>query len=477
MSTIDTKALRALRADFRGALLQPDHEGYEEARRVWNGAIDRRPALIARCAGADDVVTAVRFARTHDLEMSVRGGGHSIGGLSVCEDGLMIDLSIMKAIEVDSATSTVAAAGGVLWGELDRATQAHGLATTGGVISHTGIGGLTLGGGLGHLMRKHGLTVDNLLSADLVTAEGVLRHVDDTTDPELMWGLRGGGGNFGVATRFEYQLHPVGPMILGGPVFCPIDQAHDVLRAVGAYAFAAPDELGMTIALVPAPPAPFVPPELFGRPVMALILVWTGPPEDGATAMAPLRQIGTPIVDAVQPTPYVALQSMLDGGAPHGRHYYWKAHKFPALNDAVIDVFLDRMANTTSPFAQINGWAVGGAVSRVDEDATAVGDRHEGFEMSISVGWLPFDPEPARHIAWVRDAWEHLRPQGEGVYANFISDEGDEGVAYSYGERLERLRTLKASVDPDNSFHLNNNIKPAPGQARRAGEVEPVDSG
>ena len=467
MTTIDTNLVTELRAGFRGTLLQPGTEGYDETRRVWNGAVDRRPALIARCAGVDDVVTAVRFARQHDLEVSVRGGGHSIAGLSVSDGGLMIDLSNMKAVRVDPQARTATAAGGVLWGELDRATQAHGLATTGGVISHTGIGGLTLGGGLGHLMRKHGLTVDNLRSVDLVTADGELRHVTEQSDPELFWGLRGGGGNFGIATRFEYQLHPVGPMVLGGPVLWPLEDAAEVMAAVREFAPNAPDELGISIAVIPAPPAPFVPPELFGRPCMALILVWAGDPEDGVKAMEPLRKIGTPIADVVRPTPYVALQSMLDGGAPHGRHYYWKAHKLPSLTDEVIDIFLGAMNAATSPLAQINGWAIGGAVTRVADDATAVGDRNEGFEMSITVGWPPPDADPDRHKGWVRDAWESLRPYGEGVYANFISDEGTSGVEYAYGDRLQRLQALKATWDPDNFFHLNNNIAPrARGQER-----------
>ena len=461
MTTMDTNLVNGLRAAFRGTLLRPGEEGYDEARRVWNGAVDRRPGLIARCAGTDDVVTAVRFARQHDLEVSVRGGGHSIAGLSVCEGGLMIDLSTMKAIRVDPSAQTATAAGGVLWGELDRATQAHGLATTGGVISHTGIGGLTLGGGLGHLMRKHGLTVDNLRSVDLVTAEGELRHVTQQSDPELFWGLRGGGGNFGIATRFEYQLHPVGPMVLGGPIFWPLDDAAQVMATVREVAPNAPDELGVSVAIVPAPPAPFVPPELFGRPSMALILVWAGDPADGVKAMEPLRRIGSPIADVVRPTPYVALQSMLDAGAPHGRHYYWKAHRLPSLTDEVIDIFLGAMSTATSPFAQINGWAVGGAVSRVADDATAVGHRHEGFEMSITVGWPPPDTDPERHKTWVRDAWEALRPYGEGVYANFISDEGTTGIEYAYGEHLQRLQSLKANYDRDNFFRLNNNIVPS----------------
>jgi FAD/FMN-containing dehydrogenase len=459
---IDPTTYGSLRSRFRGALLQPGEEGYDEARRVWNGAVDRRPALITRCAGADDVVEAVRFGREHGLEISVKGGGHSISGLSVCQDGLMVDLSLMKAIRVDPAQRTARAAGGVLWGELDRATQPAGLATTGGIISHTGIGGLTLGGGLGHLMRKHGLTVDNLIAVDLVTADGELRRVDELSDPELFWGLRGGGGNFGVATAFEYRLHPVGPMVLAGPIMWPLEEAPSVLEAIRELAPEAPDELGISLGITPAPPAPFVPPDRFGQPVAAVILVWAGDPAAGADAVAPFKAIGRPIVDAVRPTPYVAVQSMLDGGAPHGRHYYWKAHRLQTLTDDVIDVLTSAMTSTTSPFAQVNGWAIGGAASRVDPDATAVAHRDEGFEMNITVGWAPNDPDPTAHVTWVRETWDAVRPASCGVYANFISDEGAAGLDAAYGDRLERLRALKSAVDPDNAFHLNANIAPAP---------------
>jgi hypothetical protein len=459
---IDSKAIAELRARFRGALLRPGEEGYEEARRVWNGAIDRRPALIARCAGADDVVEAVRFARERELQVSVRGGGHSIAGHAVCDGGLMIDLSLMKSIQVDPNARTARAAGGVLWAELDRATQPFGLATTGGIISHTGIGGLTLGGGLGHLMRKHGLTVDNLLSVDLVTADAERLHVDAQTEPELFWGLRGGGGNFGIATAFEYRLHPVGPMVLGGPIFWPIADAPNMLRFLRDYAPEAPDELGITIGMAAAPPLPFVPPAQFGKPVAGLVLVWAGDPGEGERAIAPLRQIGTPIADGVRPIPYLGLQSLMDGGAPHGRHYYWKAHRLHALSDDVIEVFLNRIDSLPTPFSQISGWAVGGAVSRVDSSATAVGEREVGYEISITAAWPPSAPDGERNKAWVRAGWEALRPRSAGVYANFISDEGASGVEAAYGARLQRLTALKDRYDPTNLFRMNANIPPSP---------------
>jgi len=454
-------AVDDLRGRFRGALLRPGEEGYDEARRIWNGAIDRHPALIARCAGADDVVEAVRFARARDLLVTVRGGGHAVAGHAVQDGALMIDLSLMKAIRVDPRARTARAAGGVLWRELDAATQAFGLATTGGVISHTGIGGLTLGGGLGHLMRKHGLTVDNVRSIDVVTADAELLHVDARTEPELFWGLRGGGGNFGIATAIEYELHPVGPMVLGGPMFWPLADAPALLEYLDDANADAPDDLGITLAMMNAPPLPFLSPERFGTPVVSLVVAWTGDFDEGRRAIEPLRSIGTPLADVVGPTPYVALQSMLDGGAPHGRHYYWKSHRFPRMSEEVLGVLMERMDAMTSPFCQINGWAMGGAVSRVDPDATAVGEREVGFDVSLIAAWPPSDPEGERHKQWVREGWAALEPHSSGVYANFISDEGAAGVEAAYGRRLTRLEVLKDRYDPSNLFRHNANISPS----------------
>jgi hypothetical protein len=351
---------------FRGALLRPGEEGYEESRRVWNGAIDRRPALIARCAGADDVVQAVRLAREHDLAISVRGGGHAVAGHGVVDGGLMIDLSLMKAVRVDPAARTARAAGGVLLGGLDRATQRFGLAVPSGIVSHTGIGGLTLGGGLGHLMRRHGLTVDNLLAVDLVTADGERLRVDADADPELFWGLRGGGGNFGVVTAFEYRLHAVGPMVLGGPIFWPLADAPEVLRFLRDFAPQAPDELGMAFFARLAPPGPLVPPEQYGKPVLGLVPVWAGDPAEGRRAVAPLRRIARPVADNLRPLPYLLLQSMVDGGKQHGMHWYWRSQRLPGLADDVVDAICGLTDTITSPLSYTAGFAMGGAAGRVD---------------------------------------------------------------------------------------------------------------
>jgi FAD/FMN-containing dehydrogenase len=315
-------------------------------------------------------------------------------------------------------------------------------------------------------MRRHGLTVDNLRSVELVTADGERVRVDAETDPDLFWGLRGGGGNFGIATAFEYRLHPVGPIVLGGPVFWAREQAPAVLRCLRDFAPAAPDELGISISMMHAPPAPFVPADRVGTPVLVLVLAWSGDIAAGERALAALRGAAPPIADAVSRIPYLALQSMLDAGAPHGRHYYWKAHRLPALSDTVLDVLLERHDALPTPFSQISGWAIGGAVSRVDPAATAVGERDVGYELSLAAAWPPGDGDGGRHKGWVRAGWEALRPHSSGVYANFISDEGAAGVRAAYGDRLARLSALKDRVDPANVFHLNANIAPSGGDPR-----------
>ena len=454
--------IEKLRPDFRGALLLPGEEGYDDTRRVWNGAIDRRPAVIARCAGADDVATAVRFAREQDLAIAVRGGGHAVAGHAVCDGGVMIDLSLMRGVRVDPVARRARVSGGALWSDVDGAAQQFGLAVTGGQISHTGVGGLTLSGGLGYLMRKIGLTVDNLAAVDLVTAEGEPITVDAESEPELFWALRGGGGNFGVATSFTYRLHPVGPLVLGGPIFWPLDAAPEVLGFLDGFTREAPDELGIAIVARLAPPMPFLPQERYGTPVLGMVVVWAGEPAEGERVLAPLRGTAVPIADVVRLVPYVALQSMLDGGAPHGRHYYWKSHRLSGATPEVVDVVMNGVATLPTPFSQFNGYLVGGAVSRVDPDATAVA-REPGLDLNMAAAWSPADPDGERHKAWVRDRWAELAPYSHGVFANFLSDEDAAGVAAAYGSRLARLTAVKDRWDPGNVFHHNANVLPSGG--------------
>jgi hypothetical protein len=460
--TMQRHSLGQLRSRFRGALLRPGEEGYDEGRRVWNGAIDRRPALIARCAGADDVQRAVRFARECDLPIAVRGGGHSVQGYGVCADGVVIDLSLLKAVTVDPGARTARAAGGLTWAEFDLATQRHGLATTGGSVSSTGIGGVTLGGGFGHLMRRYGLTVDNLRGAEVVTADGDRVRAD----PDLLWGLRGGGGNFGIVTAFEYDLHRVGPVVLGGPIFWPLDQAPRVLRFLREFAPTAPDELGVALVAMLAPPMPFLPPGRYGTPVLGLLPVWCGDLEEGARVLAPLRAVGTPVGDLVRPVPYRALQSLLDLSASPGACSYWRSHRLPTLSDPAIDVIAAQIGSLTSPLSLLNGWVIGGAASRVAPDATAVGPRPAGFELRFIANWRPGDPAGDHHRAWVRQGWEQLLPYAGGQFATFLSDEGAAGIRVAYGDRLARLTALKDRYDPSNVFRLNPNIPTGKGENR-----------
>jgi hypothetical protein len=449
-------------------LITPDDSGYDEARKVWNGAIDRRPALIARCRDSDDVVAALRLADERGLAVAVRGGGHGVAGLAVCDDGLVVDLSPMKDIAVDPDRRTARAGGGVLWGELDAATQAHGLATVGGIVTHTGIAGLTLGGGIGWLMRRHGATVDNLLAARVVTPDGTVLDADE----ELLWGLRGGGGNFGVVTAFEYRLHEVGPTVLAGPLYYALEDGPEVLRHYRDFVATAPDELTTILNLRPAPPLPILPPEMHGRPVAAIATCWAGDPEEGEAALAPLRAFGRPLVDLIGPRPYVDLQRMFDPAVPHGWHYHWKSWEVPPLTDAAIDTLVEQASRITSPRSYIIVFQLGGAMARVGEHETAFGQRSEGHDVNINAVWLPDDPDAERHVAWTRETFAALERHSAGrAYINFIADEGQDRVRFAYGEeRYERLAALKREYDPENVLRGNHNIEPAgwSGRARAA---------
>ncbi len=463
MTALDAEALATLETNFLGELVRPGDTAYDDVRKIWNGNIDRRPALIARCRGVADVITAVRFARERDLLTAVRGGGHAVAGYSVCDDGILIDLSLMTGTRVDPLARTIRVEGGCLNDHVDRETQVFGLAVTGGIVSHTGIAGLTLGGGIGHLMRKYGLTIDNLRSCDVVTADGEFVVASEQENPDLFWGLRGGGGNFGIVTSFEFQLHPLGPNVLAGLVAWPMDDAPRVLRFLREFAADAPDEVGIMGALRLAPPMPFVPEELHGEPIVALVATYAGTVEDGERALKVIRdELGTPAIDTLVPKPYVTHQKMFDPSVPHGQHYYWKSHTMGALTDDVIDVIAEHAAQITSPAGTIPIFTLGGAVARVPEGATAFPNRDAAHDINIVASWSPDDAEPDRHVEWVRRFFGALEPYSKGVYVNFTNEDSTDRVrtgAYN-PEQWDRLVSLKAKYDPTNVFRMNANISP-----------------
>ena len=450
---------------FRGQLITADHADYDTARAVWNGAIDRRPRVIARCGGTADVVAAVRFARDHDLDIAVRGGGHNVAGTAVCDDGIVIDLSAMRAVWVDPAGRTARVQGGALWGDVDHETQAHGLATTGGIVGHTGVAGLTLGGGIGHLMRRYGLTVDNLLAAEVVTAEGGVIRASADDHPDLFWALRGGGGNFGVVTSFRFALHSLGPTVLAGSVFWAADDTVDVLRFYRDFAAEAPDELGTVVRLGTVPPLPTIPDELHWRPALAVSCCYAGAVDDGERAVRALRRLGTPLVDLLEPKPYVDHQSGLDDTVPHGWHYYWKTANLAGLSDDTIAVIADHAYAAGSPLTYAAMFHLGGAVARVPADATAYAGRGVAHSIIIDAVWLPADAgeQAAAETAWAQRFLRALQPHSAtGVYVNFLdADDDTSRVREAYGDHTyRRLAEVKAKYDPDNAFHHNKNIRP-----------------
>jgi FAD/FMN-containing dehydrogenase len=449
---------------FRGQLIGADQADYNIARAVWNGAIDRRPRLIARCGGITDVVGAVRFARDNDLEIAIRGGGHNVAGTAVCDDGLVIDLSAMRAVRVDLADRRVWVQGGALWGDVDQETQAHGLATTGGIVSHTGVAGLALGGGLGWLMRKHGLTVDNLLAVDLVTADGKRLRASEDEHPDLFWALRGGGGNFGVVTSFEFRLHTVGPTVLAGPIFWDPSEALEVLRFYRDFIRDAPDELGTVVRFGTAPPLPAIPHHLHWRPVVMVGTCYSGPIEDGLRALHPLRAFRSPLLDLVEPTPYVGVQSAIDSTVVHGWIYYWKSTHLPELRDDLIEVLAAHAFSSSSPRSYAAMFHLKGAVSRVADDRTAFGNRQASHAITLDAVWRPDEDFGDRDTAWARGFLAALGPFRKGVYVNFLNgDEDSSRVREAYGKSVyDRLVDVKTAYDPDNVFHHNQNIRPRP---------------
>ena len=458
---IDPKKVAELKSGFKGGILLPADADYDGARAIWNAMIDKRPAIIARAAGTPDVVRAVNFARDHALPLAIRAGGHNIAGSALVDDGLVIDLSRMKAARVDAAARRVVIEAGALLGDLDAATQAHGLAVPLGINSTTGVAGLTLGGGFGWLSRKHGLTIDNLESAEVVTAKGEVVRAGAAEHPDLFWALRGGGGNFGVVTRFEYRLHPVGPDLLSGLIVYPIAEAKSVLRQYHEFATKAPDELTVWSVLRKAPPLPFLPPAVHGQPVIVLAALYAGDPKKGEPLVAPLRTFGKPVGEHVGVGPYTGWQQAFDPLLTAGARNYWKSHNFTTLADGLFDATLHAVDTLPSPHCEIFIGALGGATMRPAVDSTAYSQRDARFVMNVHGRWETAAEDKAG-IGWARDFFKAATPFSTGgVYVNFMTaDEGDR-VRAAYGANYARLAKVKRQYDPDNLFSANQNIKPA----------------
>jgi FAD/FMN-containing dehydrogenase len=460
---LDAEAVQAFVEALRGSVLRPGDQGYDDARMIWNGLIDCRPALIVQCTGAADVVDAVNFAREQNLLLSVKGGGHNVAGNAVNDGGLVIDLSKMRGVHVDASTQTVRAQGGALWGDCDRETQLFGLAVPGGVVSTTGVAGLTLHGGVGHLRRKHGLSIDNLLSVDIVTADGQLRRASASENEDLFWAVQGAGSNFGVVTSFEFQAHPVGPMVMVGAIFYPDDLARTVLPAWRDYMASAPEELSSLAFFWNVPPDEPFPPEHHGKPVVILAAVYSGSVEDGEPVVQPLRELAQPLIDLSGPWPWLGLQSGFDALFPAGDLRYWKSRAFAALPEEAIDEIADWAARRPTPLTDITIWHHGGAMSRVDEAATAYAGRDAPFLVTGEASWT----DPAQNdeaITWGRDFWAAMgRHSTGGLYLNFpgLGEEKEELVRAGYGANYDRLAALKAKYDPANLFRMNLNITPA----------------
>ena len=462
-TTLEPEATEAFAAGVRGPVLRPGDESYDEARAIWNGLIDRRPALIVQCSGAADVVDAVNFARDQGLLVSIKGGGHNVAGNAVNDGGLVIDLSPMRGVHVDPVTQTVRAQGGATWGDIDREAQLFALAVPGGVVSTTGIAGLTLHGGAGHLRRKHGLSIDSLRSVDIVTADGELRRASATENEDLFWAVRGAGSNFGVVTSFEFQAHFVGPMVMVGALFYPLDEARAILAAWRDYVTTGPDELSSIALLWNVPPEEPFPPEHQGKPTLVVAAVYSGSVEEGAPVVQPLRELAEPLVDLSGPWPWLALQSGFDALYPKGAFYYWKSRAFAELPDEAIDDIADWAARRPNPLSDIVIWHNGGAMSKIAESATAYGGRDAPFLVTGEAsGDDPSLTDDA--IAWGRDFWAAMgRHSTGGLYLNFpgLGEEKEALVKAGYGVNYDRLAELKAKYDPENLFRMNLNITPA----------------
>ncbi len=449
-----------LRARMHGSVLLPGASGYDEARTIWNAMIDRRPAMIARCVDSDDVRHAVSFARQEDLLLSIKGAGHNIGGLSLADGALLIDLSPMRTVQIDPERRTARVAPGCTLADFDAAAQVHGLATPLGINSTTGVAGLTVGGGFGWLSRKYGLTSDNLIAADVVTSDGELVRVSEKDEPDLFWAIRGGGGNFGVVTSFEFRLHPVGPEVMSGLIVHSLDDAADVLRGWHEFTQSAPDEATIWVVLRPAPPLPFLPPEVHGKPIIVLAGMWAGDVASGEAGLAPLRAIGKPIADVMGPKPYAGWQQAFDPLLTPGARNYWKTHDFADLSSDALDLAADLAAKMPSPHCEIFLGHMGGEVNRKPRDATAYGARDAEYIMNVHGRWETAAEDEAG-IGWCRDVFNALAPFATGsAYVNFMTQEEGARVGTAYGPNYERLVELKDRYDPGNLFRINQNIAP-----------------
>jgi FAD/FMN-containing dehydrogenase len=466
-STMRSTTALELDEGFQGPQFRPGDDGYDDARAIYNAMVDKRPALIARCSGVADVVDAVNLAREKKLPLAVRCGGHSVAGKGVCDDGVLIDLSGMKGVQVDPRARIARANAGALWGEFDRETQLFGLATPGGRMTTTGVGGFTLGGGYAWISTKHGLACDNLVSAQVVTADGVVVTASEDENSELLWGLRGGGGNFGVVTSYEFKLHELGPIVMAGLVMHTMDAAGGVARAWRDWVESAPEAVCTGLGILLAPPEPFVPPEVQGTPVLAVLAMYAGDPDEGEEVLRPLKQeIGPPAVDLIDRIPYMAFQAIVDPFSPTGWLNYHRGEHLASLPDEAIDAYVEHGARVKSPMSQSIVFRHGGAISRVPEDATAASHRDAPYMWHPIAAWdNPADSE--REIAWVREASAAMEPfETGGVYLNFEQDEGEQHVRAGYGpEKYARLVALKDRYDPENLFRINQNIPPSPGGA------------
>ncbi len=448
-NTIEEIAEKELSPFIKGSLLTSNSEGYDDARKIWNGMIDRKPLLIVQCTNSEDIIQSIRFAKRCELIVSVRAGGHNVAGNAVCEDGLMIDLSKMKTIHIDPVIEIAIVEPGVLWAEFDTSAQQHGLATTGGTVSDTGVAGLTLGGGIGWLMGKHGISCDNVLAAEIITANGELLNVDSDNHADLFWAIRGGGGNFGIVSKFKFRLHKVGPNVVGGMILYPMDQAKAVMQFYRDYARKAPDELMAYSGFIATPD---------GLPVTMILPAWMGPVEEAEKYLAPLRSFGSPIADLITEMPYTALQSILDAAAPSGIRRYWKSGYFTDLPDALLDIFIRNVSSRPSPLTPVLFFHIRGAASKVRPDATAFAHREDQWDSDIISQWTDAADDNV-NIEWTRSFWREIEPFTKGVYVNHLDcDDGNDRVRKAYGGNYIRLQAIKHKYDPDNFFRMNNNI-------------------